>query len=230
MKILAIDTTSRIINIALSTNGKIFCINKDIQSNDYESSISLIKSILKKAKLKISQIDYFGVCVGPGSFTGIRIGLSTIKALAYSKDKPIIGFKSLDILAEMLKDKFSGLLCIMQDARRNNIYSAVFGNNGLLQRVSQYFLCDIPQLLNKVKKINKKNHKIYFYGDAVIHYKDDIKKFFPHSILLYQKDHSLKAQAMISIIINNLKMKSNPLQLFPFYIYPKDCQVRIPIK
>jgi tRNA threonylcarbamoyladenosine biosynthesis protein TsaB len=226
MKILSIDTTSRIINIALLNNGRVFSIEKDIQSIDYESVVSLIKAILGRAKLEIEEIDYFGACTGPGSFTGIRIGLSTIKALAYSINKPIIGFKSLDLLAWLVKDKFSGLLCIMQDAKRDNLYSAVFRSDTVLRRISPYLLAEIPQVLKEIKKLNKKNDDIYFYGDIVLDYKDDIEKAFSYSIMLSHQRDSFRGLAMISLIQDNLRQKCNSFELLPFYIYPNDCQVR----
>ncbi|MBL7197246.1 MAG: tRNA (adenosine(37)-N6)-threonylcarbamoyltransferase complex dimerization subunit type 1 TsaB [Candidatus Omnitrophica bacterium] len=230
MRILSINTTSRVMDVALSSNGKIFGIERDIRLNDYEGIVSLIKLILKRSRLKLEQIDYFGACNGPGSFTGIRIGLSVMKALAYSTGRPLIGFRSLDLLAWMAKDKFSGLLCIMQDARRNNIYSAVFSNNRGLRKISPYLLLGISQLLREIKKLNRKKIDLYFYGDIVSYYKDDIKKFFPSSILLQQQEFNLKSQAIISLTKDNIKQKCNSFELLPFYMYPKDCQVRKPVK
>lgn len=227
MRILAVDTTSRIVNIALSSPNFFLSIERDVQVNNYESIVSLIESILKKSRLKIEEVDYFGACVGPGSFTGIRIGLSTMKALAYSVNRPIVGFRSLDAISYSVKDVFFGLLCIMQDARRNNIYSSVFSNYRDFRRISPYLLTDIPQLLRKLKKLNNKNKNLYFYGDAVSIYKDQIKDNFPHSIILHQKMNSLKrGRAMISLTKENLKYKCNSFNLLPFYMYPKDCQVR----
>ena len=226
MRILSIDTTGKVINIALSYNGRILNIERDTQLHNYESIIPLIKSILKKSRLNIHQIDYFGVCVGPGSFTGIRIGLSAMKALAYSTKKPLIAYKSLDLLAWMVKEEYCGLLCIMQDARRNNIYSAAFNNQRGFRRITPYLLVGIAQLLKKLKKINKENLSLYFYGDVAPHYKNEIRRFFPGSTILHNQNIGLKGQAMISLTKNNLRKKCNSFELLPFYMYPKDCQVR----
>ena len=230
MRILAIDTTSKVINIALSYNDKIIKIHKDAKVNDYESIVFLISSILEKSKLKIQQIDYFGVCIGPGSFTGIRIGLSTMKALAYSTNKPLVGYKSLDLIAHMLKEEFSGLLCIMQDARRSNLYSAIFSNHRSLKKVSPYLLVEISQLIKQIKKLSKKREDLYFYGDMVSDYKDTIKKAFPNSIILNDRGNNSIGQAMISLTKDNIKKRKNSFELLPFYMYPKDCQVRRPNK
>lgn len=230
MKILSIDTTSPIINIVLIYDGKIYSLNSDVKLNEYESIISLIDLLLKKSKLDIKQIDYFGVCTGPGSFTGMRIGLSTIKALAYSLNKPVISYNSLDLAAWMFKDKFSGLLCIMQDAKRSNIYSAFFRSNKGLNRAAPYLLVDFPQLVKRIKKIKKPKQKLYFYGDIVSHYKEQISKYFPQSILLLAPGNISKSNAMISLSKANINNSRSPFKLLPFYMYPKDCQVRKPQK
>lgn len=236
-KILSIDTTGSDTTIALFCNGKFFSINRNIKSKNYESIISLINLLLDKSKLNIRQIDYFAVCVGPGSFTGIRIGLSSAKALAYCMNIPLIGYRSLDIYAWMNKDDFRGLLCIMQDARRNNIYSAVFSNYDGFKRIGPYGLGDIWQLLEKLKRIKKEfsnrisdNYRatpdLYFYGDIVSHYQDDIKQAFPHSTIISGKDRRHKAKAMIFLSKSYQREKSNSFSLTPFYMYPKECQIK----
>lgn len=229
-KILSVNTTGRIIDIVLSCNGTIFEMQRDIRLNDYEGIVSLIKAILKKAKLGLKQLDYFGVCTGPGSFTGMRIGLSAMKALAYSTGKPLIGFGSLDLLARAVKNRPFGLLCIMQDAKRNNIYSAVFNSDKKLRRLSPYLLLDIHSLLKRIKKFNKKRADLYFYGDIVACHKDQIKRVFPDSKFLQYEDEKLKGREIISLTKDNIKNKSNSFELLPFYMYPKDCQVRRPVK
>jgi len=225
MKILAIDTTSRIINIALSDNGKFFSIENDLNTGEYEDVLLLIKKILKKSNVDIKNIDYFGVCNGPGSFTGIRIGLSAIKALAYSLNKPVVVYKSLDLSAWMVKDKFSGLLCVAHDARRNNIYSTVYTNNNGLKMIMPYLLSGIDDLLSNLKRINKKLLPVYFYGDIVSHYKDKINNSLDDYKIIPDHDSGLKSKAMISLIESNKLDRVNSFKVVPFYMYPKDCQV-----
>ncbi|MDD5291580.1 MAG: tRNA (adenosine(37)-N6)-threonylcarbamoyltransferase complex dimerization subunit type 1 TsaB [Candidatus Omnitrophica bacterium] len=229
MKILAIDTATRVIRIALLSGNKFFSVEKDLKFGEYEGVLLLIKSLLGKAKVKIEDIDYFGVCNGPGSFTGMRIGLSVVKALAYSFKKPIIAYKSLDLLAWSLKDDFSDLLCVMQDARRGNVYSAVYVNSRNFRRISSYALTDVKQMLNRLSKISKQ-HKIYFCGDATLDYKDNIEKVFPESSIIGNKGYRLTSKAMIYWIKNNIGSRVSSFDVSPFYMYPKDCQVRKPVE
>lgn len=228
MKILAIDTATSVIRIALLSGDKLSGVERDLKFGEYEGVLLLVKSLLEKDKVKIEDIDYFGVCNGPGSFTGIRIGLSVAKALAYSFKKPIIAYKSLDLLAWSLKDDFSGLLCVMQDARRGNVYSAVYADGRTFKRISPYVLTDIKQLLNRLSKTSKQR-KIYFCGDAVSGYKDNIKKVFPESSII-DKGCGFISGAMISWIKKNISSQANSFKASPFYMYPKDCQVRKPLK
>ena len=230
MNILAINTTTRIINVALDYKGRFFSTENDINLNGYEDVVSLIRALLKKANSRLEQIDYFGACIGPGSFTGMRIGLSAMKALAYSTKKPLIGFGSLDLEAHEVKDKFCGLLCIMQDAKRNNVYGAIFDNQNKLCRLSPYLLLDLATILREVKKINKKRKDLYFYGDIVSRHKDEIKKIFPNANFIEFENGDLRGMALISLTKINLKRKSSPFNLLPLYMYPRDCQVRRTLK
>jgi tRNA threonylcarbamoyladenosine biosynthesis protein TsaB len=230
MNILSINTSTRVIDVALQSKDKIFNIEKDTRLGDYEDIVSLIKSVLRRAKLKLGEIDYFGVCIGPGSFTGMRIGLSTMKALAYSTRKPLIGFGSLDAEAYTVKGRFYGQLCIMLDAKRNNAYTAVFNNNNRLRRISPYLLLGVPQSLQEIKKFGKNKTDIYFCGDMAWHYKEAIYKEFPGSKFLEHADASCRSKAMISLTKDNIKKKSSPFDILPLYMYPRDCQVSKPLK
>jgi tRNA threonylcarbamoyladenosine biosynthesis protein TsaB len=230
VNILAIDTTSRAVNVALAKNKKIFSVEKDLNPGEYEEIISLINTICRKSKVKLEDLDYFGVCNGPGSFTGMRIGLATVKALGYSLNKPVVAYKSLDLLAWMVKDEFSGLLCVMQDARRDNVYSAVYSKNSHLKRITPYILTGFAELSKKLKHLRRKSSKIYFYGDAAWHYKDKIKEFFCEYKIIKDYHAKLKSRAMISWVKNNINTKKSAFRILPFYMYPRDCQVNKQVK
>lgn len=228
-------------SIVLSKNGIIFSKTKPIGLKNYESLVSLIAALVKKAKLSIEDFDCLSVCVGPGSFTGIRIGVSTVKALAYAIQVPVVGYKSLDLDAWMVNDSFPGLLCVMRDARRNNVYAAVYRRDACMRKVGHYFLCTFAELAMKIEGIHRSWHRgtracptegrqarnpaLFFYGDAVVAHQYEIQNRFPHSRLLPQKSHYHKARAMISLTKKNIHDATTPFRLTPFYLYPRDCQV-----
>ena len=224
--ILSIDTSGRVIDVALSSQSRIINLQSGFSPDNYEGVVCLIESVLRKAGLELKDIDCFGACIGPGSFTGMRIGLSVMKALAYSQRKQIIGFSSLELLAHTVKDRFRGLLCIMQDAKRNNVYSAVFRNNNRLSRIGSYLLLGPQQLLKEIKKIYKRGTDLYFYGDAASIYKDQIMQSFPDAVILPYREEKSRGQAIISLTKDNAGRRISPFKILPLYMYPKDCQVR----
>ena len=234
MNILSIDTTSRQMSVVLSKKGIIFSNTTSIGVRNYESIVSLIGALIKKAKLSIERIDLLSVCIGPGSFTGIRIGISTVKALAYATQSSVVGYKSLDLDAWMVGDAFSGLLCVIRDARRNNVYATLYKRNAGIRGVERYYLCTFAEFAKRIAALRRahargsqrRNHTLSFYGDAVVQHKEEIQKLFPHARFLSQKNHFHKARAMISLTMHNVANKTNSFALSPLYMYPRDCQVQ----
>lgn len=124
MRILALDTTGQGCSVAVAENGELLA-EVDFQKKETHSRhiMGLIDAILKVSDLTIHDIDGFAVSRGPGSFTGLRIGLSTIKGLAMVTGKPVVGVSSLDALA--LNVPFTDRpVCALIDARKNEVYMA----------------------------------------------------------------------------------------------------------
>ncbi len=126
MKILAIDSSSTPASIAV-TDGEMpigeFTIN--INRTHSEKLLPLVDSLLDAINLKASDIDVFAVSVGPGSFTGLRIGMSAAKLMAQTLGKPLIGVKTLEALAENVC-AFDGFIAPVIDARNNTFYTALY--------------------------------------------------------------------------------------------------------
>ena len=124
MKILAVDTATESCSIACSVDEDVV-IETTFQKKQTHSKhlFDLIHSGLQLAGIRINQLDGFAVTKGPGSFTGVRIGISAVKGLAMATDKPIVGISCLEALA-MQAAIPSMLICPMIDARRNEVYSA----------------------------------------------------------------------------------------------------------
>ncbi|MBU0467809.1 MAG: tRNA (adenosine(37)-N6)-threonylcarbamoyltransferase complex dimerization subunit type 1 TsaB [Candidatus Omnitrophica bacterium] len=131
MRILSIDTSTKHFSLAVSENEKVLS-SKNLKSKKVLSStiIPAIEQVLKKAGVTLSQIDGFAVGLGPGSFTGLRVGVSTVKGLAYATNKPIVGIPSLDVLALNIKRK-NAQVCTICDAKRNMVFGCVYDKEGL---------------------------------------------------------------------------------------------------
>lgn len=126
MKILAIDTTANTAACALVEDGRVKGVSTvDGILTHSETMLPMIDELLKRLAIAVSDLDAFAVAEGPGSFTGVRIGVSTIKGLAFSTNKPCIGVSSLAGLAFNL-DGFDGLVVPVMDARRQQVYTAIY--------------------------------------------------------------------------------------------------------
>ena len=173
-KILCIDTTSEFCSISLFEN-KILIENSNskIERSHSKLIIKLIDDILTNNKLKAKELDAFSISKGPGSYTGLRIGLSSIKGFCYALDKPLIALNTLKVLAESaleyIDDKDS-ILCPMIDARRMEVYTKTF--NYKLNELTK----DQALILEKDSFENYKDKNVYFFGDGSYKFKEIVNK------------------------------------------------------
>ena len=126
MKILALDTSGPVCGVAVVSDGAV--LYEGAAVNRMTHSVNLLpmaEEALLRAGLTIGQIDLFAAVVGPGSFTGVRIGVSTVKGLAHGAGKPCVGVDALEALAAGVCDRAS-LICPIQDARAGQVYGAAF--------------------------------------------------------------------------------------------------------
>ena len=136
MKILALDSSALVASVALCEDetllGEITLNNGNTHS---ETLLPMIEFLLSNASLTVNDIDLFAVSNGPGSFTGVRIGVATVKGLAFGTEIPCIGVSTLEALAHRLASE-DGLICPVMNARRKQVYTALFrAENGTLTRL-----------------------------------------------------------------------------------------------
>ena len=119
MKILALETSAKAVSAAVSENGKILCSGyQDTGLTHSRTLMPIVEHILKNTDLTMADIDVIAVSAGPGSFTGIRIGVSAAKGLAFAADKPAIGVSTLAAMARNVAFADGLIICAM-DARRS---------------------------------------------------------------------------------------------------------------
>lgn len=217
MKILAIDTSSKFLSIALG-DGKDTIKEENYLLDRRHSSLLIpkIKEMLDGSGLSINKINTFVCGLGPGSFTGLRIGVSAVKGLGLALKKPCIGIASIDAIA---LNADSGMIVPIIDAKRENVYSAIYEKkNGRIIRKTDYLLIKVDKLLKKVKK------DAIFLGDGISIYKDKIGR----GIFLEEKYWYPKAGNLIKLALPKIKRtkKCDLAKLEPIYLYPKDCQVK----
>ena len=133
-RILCVDTSSFICSVSVFENLSLISSNStEVEKSHSKFIIQLIDQSLKDANIKINEIDAFAVSMGPGSYTGLRIGVSTIKGLCYSLEKPLISINTLEILSKSAFNHINNyndfFICPMIDARRMEVFTKMLDND-----------------------------------------------------------------------------------------------------
>ncbi len=167
MKILAIDSSGVAAGAALTEDG--ILKSEEFSQNGLTHSVTLLpmaESVLKKAGMKVSDIDLFAVTVGPGSFSGLRIGVTIAKTLAYGVGKRLCPVSTLKAIAGNLPfaDK---LICPIMDARRDQLYNAIYKwEDGKLSELVS------PRAISKEDLASEIKEDVIFIGDGALKFKD----------------------------------------------------------
>ncbi|MBE6718234.1 MAG: tRNA (adenosine(37)-N6)-threonylcarbamoyltransferase complex dimerization subunit type 1 TsaB [Ruminococcaceae bacterium] len=164
MKILALDSTAKTASVCISEEERLISIYSVTAGlNHSETLLPMVENALKTAQMNIDDIDMFAISDGPGSFTGVRIGVSLLKGLAFGKDKLCVGVSTLEALAYNLKG-FKGVICPVMDARREQVYNALFMSDGKnITRLTEDRAIPLNELQNELAEFKE---DIYFCGDG----------------------------------------------------------------
>lgn len=166
MLILGIDTTTLVGSVGLiSESGVLGEFTLNIKRTHSERLLPALNSLLEEGGVTFSQLDLISVSLGPGSFTGVRIGVTTANSLSQASQKPMVGVYSLDVLAHNLAH-VQGLVCPILDARKQEVYTALYRGEGkgLLTKVSDYAALSLDKL---IENLESQEGNIYFVGDGV---------------------------------------------------------------
>ncbi len=165
MKILAFDSTARVASVSVADGEKILALsNIDNGLTQSELLLPMAESLLKSLRLDFSDINAFAVTVGPGSFTGVRIGVSLVKGLAFGRDIPCVSVSTLEALAENLRG-LSGIIVPAMDARRGQLYTALFISDGeSIKRLTPDLAIPLSELFERLGEYE--NEAVYLVGDG----------------------------------------------------------------
>ena len=152
MKILALETSAKAVSAAVVENGKVLCSGyQDTGLTHSRTLMPIVEHILKNTDLTMADMDAVAVAAGPGSFTGIRIGVSAAKGLAFAVDKPAVGVSTLAAMARNVAFTDGLVVCAM-DARRSQIYNALFeAKGGRLARLTEDRAIALSDLAEEMK-------------------------------------------------------------------------------
>ena len=236
MKILALDTSSRFLSIALGENEKIITqINRKLKK--FEHNRLLLKEVdrlFKKCNLTLNDIDVVSVGRGPGSFTGLRIGLAAAKGLVFESKRRLVGIASFDAVALNIKDS-NKLIVVIEDARKQMVYgcSYIYNDAGRLERISDYQLQSLKDFCKYVSKISKKHKRsIIFTKDGVNSYKEELMNIFKTATFADEKKWLPKAANIARLTFENYKL-SKKIQykntdIEPLYLHSQYANISKP--
>jgi len=172
MKILAVDTSSNVASVAIVDDDKLVC--ESVLNNKLTHSQTLmpmIDEVFKKSELNPSEIDLFAVADGPGSFTGLRIGVTTVKGLAHACNKPVCGVNTLEALSYNLP-YCPYIISPIMDARREQVYNAFYKwEEGTLKEFVAPRAISLDECLDELSQIGE---KVVFLGDGVPVFREKI--------------------------------------------------------
>ena len=165
-RILCVDTSSFICSVSVFENLSLISSNStEVEKSHSKLIIQLIDQSLKDAKIKINEVDAFAVSMGPGSYTGLRIGVSTIKGLCYSLEKPLISINTLEILSKYALNHINNyndfFICPMIDARRMEVFTKMLDNDFNEVEKDKALILD-DKSFNDIDG----GKLIYFFGDG----------------------------------------------------------------
>jgi tRNA threonylcarbamoyladenosine biosynthesis protein TsaB len=228
MKILAVDTATTSCSVAVVNHTSI-CAELTTHKKQTHSKhlMPLIDSVLKSAGFHIGDLDGFAVTVGPGSFTGLRIGIATIKGIASAVDKPAVGVSSLETLAWQCSHR-SRLICPLLDARKAEVYGATyrFSEDRLIQQTPA---CAVgPGAF--VREIME---PCVFIGSGAQLYQKKIQEALGDKAYFVADDQNIIRASTIALLsLNRFKINDTVrvTDLIPLYIRKSDAEIRVAAK
>lgn len=192
--ILNIETATPVCSVALGDSGELLGFKESADGNSHASHLTIfISELLESCNKSLSDLDAIAVSKGPGSYTGLRIGVSTAKGLCYALDKPLISVDTLNSMASFQFDKMdeSTLFCPMLDARRMEVYCAMYD-----VELNEVIAVNAAIIDERSFSVWFDKHKILFFGDGAEKCQPVFKS---NPSALFQSDYQISATTMLRI-------------------------------
>jgi len=213
--ILGLETSTKICSVAISNGNKLLALKEEGGEYSHSEKLTVfIQDVLKEAGVELNQIDAIAVSKGPGSYTGLRIGVSVAKGLCYALYKPLIAVDTLQAMARtpFLKAERGHLLCPMLDARRMEVYTAIYNQNNEVVEAVNAKIIDEHSFAEQLK-----NNKIIFFGDGAEKCKAILSK---HPNAIFSNEGNPSAQYINKIAQEkfDLKQVEDVAYFEPYYL------------
>ncbi len=224
MKVLGIDTSTKVATIAILDGERVigeYSLSKDMSHS--EKLMPMLKEVLDNIDMKMEEIDLYAVGLGPGSFTGLRIGLATIKSFAHLFNKPIIGVSTLEALAYNMYLN-SSVIMPMLDARRDRVYTSLYRFKD--DRIEEIEGSQILEINDIGKKLDK-YEDIVVNGEGSIVYSNEIKEALGEKVKFASMGQNIcRAVSICEIALEkyNEGKRDDLFTLIPDYIRPSQAE------
>ncbi len=215
MKILSVDSSSVTASVAITENGKVLAenfINNGLTHS--QTLMPLVEKTIKESGVSIKDIDLFAVTHGPGSFTGVRIGIASVKGMADALNKKCLPISTLEAIAEPLKNE-DVIACAVMDARCNQVYTAIF-NMG--NRLCEDKAVLIDELGEELKQYDK---RIVFIGDGSVLCYENLHEIIQNCDIADEKIRYVHGSSIGFVAENKIENGTEPTNsenLVPFYL------------
>ena len=224
--LLTLSTATRIGSLAITRGERLLGeVSIDPAGTQSEVILADLDRMLCDLDLSLDAMDAFAVVQGPGAFTGLRVGVATVKGFALATGKPVIGVSSLQTLAAQVPD-YPGRVCSLIDARKNEVYSASYTwRGGIPERIGREVVVDPEVLLDKIEG------DTLFVGDGAVAYRTLIvRRFGDRARFAPWPANTIRAgyAAMLALESFRAGEAVDPAQLNPVYIRPSDAEINQP--
>ncbi len=225
MKILAIETSTMLGGVAImdDSEGLVAEMRLNVKTAHSERLMTVIDHALKQAGMAIPDIDVFGIAIGPGSFTGLRIGLSTVKGLSFATGKPVVSVPTLEAFAWNFPYP-AHPVCVMLDARKKEVYAAVFKWSGSgFDRVVE------ERSVKPADLVKGLDGPVIFAGEGASLYKDSILEIAGGNAIFAPKQDMVPSPANVAFLGLGKAVNGDfaePMGLVPFYIRRSEAELK----
>ncbi len=218
MNLLAVDTSGPVAGVAVLRDGEVAYEGAAVNRLTHSVNLMpMIEEALGRAGLDVAEIDYYASVTGPGSFTGVRIGVSAVKGMAHGANKPCIGVDALEALA-MGACMADELICPIQDARAGQVYGAAFLPGLPPVRVLDNMAEKLPLFIEKALEVAG-DRKLIFLGDGVKTYRKVIEEILGDRAVFAPAHMSYLRPASVALLADLHKADAvDYLTLMPVYL------------
>jgi len=203
LKLLALDTSGPVAGVAILRDGQVAYEGAAVNAMTHSVSLlPMVEEALTRSGLTIEDIDLYAAVTGPGSFTGVRIGVSMVKGMAHGAGKPCVGIDALQALAAGVSGK-DALICPIQDARAGQVYGAAFRAGMPPRRALENQAQELSLFVNACLAVAETHESLCFVGDGVSRYRAALEEMlgeradFPPAHLAYLRPASVAMLAQV---------------------------------